>query len=117
MSEPATETPPAETGPGEDRMDRIEDKVDKLAAAVSKLIPGSHAEAEDRVESRLDRSSTVEEQVRAELDKAKREQEAAAAADADKAERETVGQRLARLEEKPPQPPVRRATKLLGWGS
>lgn len=72
-------------------------------------MPTSHAESEQRVESRLDRASSVEEQVRAELARAQSEQQ-------QQAEQQTVAQRLAALEEKPPAPPARRATKLLGWG-
>lgn len=112
MTEPATTEPPADP----DRLDRIESKVDTLADVVAKLVPGSHAEAQDREEARLDRPSTVEEQVRAELarrDKQAADDQAAAAA---QTERETLQARLAKLEEQPPQPPVRRATKLLGWG-
>lgn len=98
------------------RLDAQESKLDTLIESVSKLVPGSHAEAQQRTEDRLDRPSTVEEQVQAELARAR---EAQARADADQAaatERETMAQRLAKLEEKPPAEPARRATQLLGWG-
>lgn len=105
----------SEAGDGE-RLDRLESKVDRLAGLVSKLIPdGSHADAQERTERRLDRPSTVEEQVRAELAKAKADQERAEQEQAASAERETVAQRLARLEEVKPEPPERRSTRVM-WG-
>lgn len=113
-----TDTTEAEAPEGteDERLDRLEGKVDALADAMNKLLPGSHADAEQRTESRLDRASSVEEQVQAVL--AKRDKDAAdkAAADADKADRESTRQRLARLEETPPAPPRQRRTTWLGWG-
>lgn len=114
-----TETSEASAPPeGSDhqRIARVESKVDQLISAVNKILPGSHAEAEQRTEERLDRGSTVEDQVRAELQRAKQEQEAAEKADAEKREGESLKERLARLEEKPPAPPRSRRTALLGWG-
>jgi flagellar motility protein MotE (MotC chaperone) len=99
------------------RLDRLEGKVDKLADMLAKLVPsGSHADAQARTERRLDRPSTVEEQVRAELAKARADQERAEQEQAAKAEQETVAQRLARLEEVKPEPPERRSTRVM-WGS
>lgn len=111
-------TDPGEThhDPEAERLGRLEEKVDRLAAMVAKVIPGSHAEAEAREEKHLDRASSIEEQVQAELDKRDRQAADAAAAEKDKADRETTAQRLARLEEKPPAPPRQRRTILLGWG-
>jgi flagellar motility protein MotE (MotC chaperone) len=90
--------------------------VELIERAFARLIPGSHAEAQQRTERRLDRPSTVEEQVRAELAKAKADQERAEQQQAETAERETVAQRLARLEEVKPEPPERRSTRVM-WGS
>jgi hypothetical protein len=107
----------------EERLARLEETqqqqgsaLERIETALANLMPGSRAEARDQVEGRLDRPSSVQEQVRAELERARQEQERAAAEDADKADRETVKQRLAKLEEMPPRQPVRRATRLLGWG-
>lgn len=97
-------------------VDRVENKLDALIDVVNGLLPGTHGEAEQRTSERLDRPSSIEEQVKAELAKAearrKQDEDAAAA----KAEHESTRERLARLEELPPEPPARRATKLLGWG-
>ena len=108
--------PPETDANDHERIERVEGKLDALIDTVNKLLPGSRAEAEERTGERLDRGSTVEEQVRAELARAKREEAEAAARDKEKAESETVQQRLARLEETPPAPPSLRRTKLLGWG-
>ena len=118
MTEPATETPPdADPEPGRiTSIDSLADKVDRLAALVEKVIPGSHAQAQERVEQRLDRPTTVEEQVKAELDKAKREEAERQAAEAKDADDKQLRETVAKLAEKPPEPPVRRATRLLGWG-
>jgi hypothetical protein len=97
-------------------IEALSERVDRLADAVARIVPGSRAEAQDRVEARLDRPSSVQEQVRAELERAEQERQRQAADEADKAERQTLRERLAKLEETPPRQPVRRATRLLGWG-
>jgi hypothetical protein len=98
----------------------LEAAVDRIETAVNQLVPGSHAEAQDRTERRLDRGSSMAEQVRAELAKAKEEDAAAAAAAASTEEargkERRTEERLARLEERPPAPPRLRRTRLLGWG-
>lgn len=107
-TEEPTETPPAE---GE-RLDRVEAKVDKLTGLVEKFI-GSGGNTEPAAKQAPTRPEGVEEQVRAELARAKAEE----AKQAEEREtKETVASLRAKLEEKPPAPPVRRATKLLGWG-
>lgn len=110
--------PDGGTDPGPDapdRMDRIENKVDRLAEAVAALVPGTHAEAQDRTENRLDRPSSVEEQVQhalaqAQADQDKRDREAALHGDV-----QSVKDDLAKLREKPPAAPVPRRERLLGW--
>jgi len=114
--DPPADPPKDPAAEGEGRLDRIEDKVDKLASLVAKVIPGSRKEAGEREEAKLDRPSTVEEQVQAELDRRDKAAAAKAKDDKDTADKETTAQRLARLEEKPPEPPIRRATRMLGWG-
>lgn len=105
-------------GDGQDaRLSRVESAVERIENTLARLVPTTHREAQGRVEGRLDRPSSVEEQVRAELARARADEQREQAAAADKADRETTAQRLARLEERPPEPPVKRTTKLLGWGS
>lgn len=111
-TEPVTE---AHDGSQEDRLERVESKVDRLAGLVEKILP-THDEAEAHTEKHLDRGSSVAEQVQAELDKRDRLAAEQQAADAEKADAESFRERLARLEEKPPAPPRLRRTALLGWG-
>lgn len=99
-----------------ERLSHVEAAVDRIESALARIVPGSHGEAEQRTQARLDRPSSVEEQVRAELAKADREKQAAAARDAERADAESVKERIARLEEKPPAPPRSRRTAALGWG-
>jgi hypothetical protein len=90
------------------RMDRLEEKLDQL-------LSGLHGKAEKREEAHLDRPTTVEEQVRAELKRAEEERAAADAAAAKEAETETIAQRLAKLEERPPVQPQPRRQRIM-WG-
>jgi hypothetical protein len=91
-----------------DRMTRLEEKLDQLLAS-------GHKKAEAREEAHLDRPSTVEEQVRAELQRAEQERAAAASAADEKTERETIKAQLAALAETPPAQPTPRRTRLM-WG-
>lgn len=109
--------PPAGT---EDRLDRLETDVSEVKGDIkqilAKLLPGNHAEAEHRTEEHLDRGSSLEDRVRAELARARKEDQDKTAADREKADAESMKERLARLEETPPAPPRSRRTALLGWG-
>ena len=99
-----------------ERLTAVENAVERIESAVSQLVPASHADAQARTERRLDRGSSVAEQVRAELARVKDEDAAAAAADGERDEQRQVQARLARLEERPPAPPRLARTRLLGWG-
>lgn len=118
------ETTEAEAAP-ETRLDRLEatqheqgETLTRIEQALAKIVPGSHAEAERRTEERLDRGSSLAEQVRAELDKAKQDEAAAAERDSEKSEREQIKEQLAALREKPPAPPRNPIKKFatIGWG-
>jgi len=95
---------------------QVNDRLNRIEAIVSKLLPRAHQASEQRVEQRLDRPTTVEEQVKAELAKAERERKAQADAETERKEREDLKATVARLTETRPAPPARRSTKLLGWG-
>jgi hypothetical protein len=105
----APEAPPATS------LKDLDARLDRLEAAMSRLVPGSQAQAQARTEDRLDRGSDLEERVRAELAKAEEERKRKEAADKDKQDRETLAQRVKKLEERPPAQEVRRATRLTGW--
>jgi aminoglycoside phosphotransferase family enzyme len=93
-------------------------KLDAILDKLGHLVPGSHAEAQQRTEDRLDRPASVAEQVRAELARAEQERAEQDAADADKSEREQMREQLAALREKPPVPPMPLRSRILmkGWG-
>ena len=98
-----------------DRLGRLEDKVDRLADAVAGIVPATRGQAEQRTEHRLDRPSSVEEQVRAEL--ARKDKAAAEKAEQDRLAAELAGVRdsVAALTEKRPAAPVPLREKILGW--
>lgn len=102
-------------GSTDERLTRVENAVERIEQAVSALVP-SHQQAQQHTERRLDRASTVAEQVQAVLDQRERQAAEQQAADAKRAEEESLKERLARLEERPPAPPRLRRTRILGWG-
>jgi hypothetical protein len=120
------ETAAAEETGRDERIDRLEDRQEqqghiltRIEEAISRLGGGvepTHATAQAQTERRLDRPSSIQAEVKAELERARRDQEAEAAAEAEKAERQQLRDDVAALREVPPAPPVRRATLLLGWG-
>ena len=109
-----------DTGEGDtgERLNRLEGAVTRIEGMLTRLVPtGTRADSQQRVERHLDRGSSIEEQVRAELD---RRDKAAADQAAQKEAADSarqVQERIAALEERPPAPPVKRATKALGWGA
>ena len=97
------------------RIDGLESKLDVLIDKLSGKEGQAHAAAEQHTEDRLDRPSTIAEQIREQLAEAK----AREAADAEKrgqAERlAAVEQRVTDMAEKTPEAPQRRIEKILGW--
>jgi lipoate-protein ligase A len=103
----------------ETKQDQTDGKLDELIDMVRRFTGGrpvTHGQAERDTEDRLDRPSSVAEQVRAELAKARADADAEAAASADKSDRESMRERLARLEEKAPLPPQPRRQRVM-WGN
>jgi hypothetical protein len=92
----------------EDRMDRLERKLDELLSA-------GHAKAASHEETKLGRPTEVQDMVRMELEKAQAEKDAAAEKDAEKTERQSIAQRLAALTEQRPEAPQPRRQRLM-WG-
>jgi hypothetical protein len=97
------------------RQDGLEAKVDKILEVLGKGEGQARAAAQQHTEDRLDRPSTIAEQVRAQLEEAK----AREAADAEKrgqADRlAAVEARVSGMAEAPPEAPQRRIEKFLGW--
>ena len=97
------------------RIDGLESKLDVLIDKLSGKEDQAHAAAEKHTEERLDRPTTIAEQIREQLAEAK----AAEAAEAEKrghADRlAAVEQKLEGMAEKTPEAPQRRIEKILGW--
>ena len=95
----------------EQRVDRLEGKLDRILS----MLTSSGSKPDDKPASKpeyvsaSEQQASVAEQVRAELARADREKSEAA-------EKESVGQRLARLEEKTPEPPQPRRQRIT-WGA
>lgn len=92
----------------EDRLDRLERKLDELLA-------GGHAKAEAHEEKRLDRPTEVQEMVRMELERADAERKKAADGEAEKSERQTIREQIAKLTEQKPESPQPRRQRVM-WG-
>jgi hypothetical protein len=97
------------------RIDGINAKLDALIDKLGSKSAGAHAAAEQHTEDRLDRPTTIADQIRQQLEEQR-------AADAETAEKRgqadrlaAVEQRLAGMAEATPAPPERRIEKILGW--
>ncbi len=97
------------------RVEHLETGQSQIMAKLDQLLAGAHGKAAGHTEQRLDRPSSVEEQVRMELERKDKEAADKAAKDGEKAERETLAQRLAKLEEAPPVQPQPRRQRVM-WG-
>jgi uncharacterized protein YukE len=97
------------------RIDGIESKLDLLIDKIGGKKDEAHAAAQQHTEDRLDRPSSIAEEIRAQIAAAK-------AAEAADAEKRGQADRLAAVEaavtgmaEKAPEAPLRRVEKLMGW--
>jgi hypothetical protein len=99
----------------EGRVEHLETGLSKITGKLDELLTGGHRAAEQHEGDKLDRPTEVQEQVRAELERAKAEESAAAKAEGEKAEKQTMAQRLAKLEERPPVQPQPRRQRAM-WG-
>ena len=116
-----TETAEAEAGrirsleEQDQRISHLEQGIDRILEVLGKGEGKAHQRAEEHTEDRLDRPSTIAEQIREQLAEAK----AREAADAEKrgqAERlAAVEQKVTDMAEKTPEAPQRRIEKILGW--
>ena len=100
------------------RVDSLTGKVDQILEVLGKFTGGSPVSreaAQSQTEDRLDRPSSVAEQVRAELAKAETARAADQAAADDKSEREQMKADLAKLKETRPEPPQPRRQRVM-WG-
>lgn len=112
----------ASEGTDSERLDRLEHtqaeqgtKLDLILDKLAGALP-THAEAEKHEEHRLERGSSIADQVAAELAKARAEESRKQGEAEHQSEHARLAEERARLREAPPAPPRRRATALLGWG-
>ena len=99
----------------EGRVEHLETGMGKILGKLDELLTGGRKKAEDHEADKLDRPTAVEEQVRAELARAEQEKAAKAKAEGEKTEKQTMAQRLAKLEEQPPVQPQPRRQRAM-WG-
>jgi len=97
----------------EGKQSSMDGKLDELLALIKGDKDKVHDKSTEVVESRLDRGTSIQEQVRAELARAEQEQASSKAA---QDEKESLHARLAKLEETHPEPPQPRRQKVM-WGS
>lgn len=97
----------------ESRITSIQELADKVDWLISKLGGGGGGKP---AEDPKDNAASVQDMVRAELDRKEKERAAAEARDKEKAEHEDLKATVAKLAEKPPAQPVPRRQKFLGWG-
>ena len=100
----------------EQRVSGVESKLDLILDKLSGTRDQAHADAEQHTEDRLDRPSSIAEQIRAQLEET-RAREAAEADKRSSADRlASLEERLSGMAEKPPEDPLRPVTRLM-WGS
>ena len=114
-----TETPQVEEhsaeaeGTQEDRIDRLEGKVDSIIDRLASLLPGGGGEAPAKAEPEA-AEPDISSQVKAELAKLKAAEDRKAKAEARDKEVDELKETVAKIKEKPPKE-YRRVTNLV-WG-
>lgn len=99
----------------EQRVSGVESKLDLILDKLSGTRDQAHAAAEQHTEERLDRPSSIAEQIRAQLEET-RAREAAEADKRSSADRlASLEERLSGMTEKPPEDPLRPVTRFI-WG-
>ena len=96
-------------------LDDIAERQSRLEAMLEQLMGRTHDAAEKHTEKRLDRPTEIQEMVRMELERKDRESRAAAEAESEKSERQTIKEQLARLTEAKPVAPQPRRQRVM-WG-
>jgi hypothetical protein len=97
------------------RVDSLDSKLDRIIDLFGAKKDQAHDAAQQHTEERLDRPTSVAEEIRAQLAAQRASDEAAAAGRADADWRKDVNDKLAGLTEQQPEPPQRRVEKLMGW--
>lgn len=119
MADDGTETTTGETTPTPAELDAkvtgLESKVDLILDKLSGTTGQAHDAAQQHTEERLDRPTTIAEEIRGQL-AAQRAADEKAAAEKGQADRlAAVEQTVTGLAEKAPEPLARKVEKLMGW--
>jgi len=120
----APPAPPAPSGPGDSgkpqTLAELDDKIDAVIDTLHGLLGQAHGQAAQHTADRLDRGSSVEETVRAELAKLQEERARKAAEqgrdDQIKSTAAQLAEVKAKLSEAPPETPVSWLTRVV-WGN
>lgn len=99
----------------EDRVEHLEEGQNKILAKLDDLLGGVHDKAAEHTEERLGRPATIEEQVKAELERRDAEAAAKKAKEEEKSEQQSLREMLAKLTEAKPVQPQPRRQRLM-WG-
>jgi hypothetical protein len=110
--DPAT-PPEGGGGEGTPTVAELAQRVNSMDSKLDTLISSLHGKAADHTEARLDRNSSIADQVQAELAKAREHEAKEKAARDAKADSDDLKARVAALAEKSPAAPVRRVTRLM----
>lgn len=113
---PAGGAPPAGDGPGIDaRLDRLEATVGTLVSVVQSGTGKAHDQAAAHEAAKLDRPTSIAEQVRHQLDERDRRDAEKTARDAERGRVAALEAKVAEMAETGPAPVARRVERLMGW--
>jgi hypothetical protein len=98
------------------RVDGIESRLDTIMSMLGGAEHGARDAAQQQTESRLDRPSSVADEIRRQLDEQRAADNAAEAARTHSERLATVESRLEGMSEVTPEPPQRRVEKIM-WGA
>lgn len=93
----------------------LDTKLDRIIDMFGGIKDQAHERAAEHTEDRLDRPSSIAEEIRQQLAGQRAKDEAAAAQTADADWRKSVDDRLTGMAEKVPEAPVRRVENIMGW--
>lgn len=97
------------------RVDGLESKLDMILDRISGTEGQAHAAAQQHTEDRLDRPSSIADEIRQQLAEQQRQQRADAEKQGTSDRLAAVESSLAGMAEKVPEAPVRRVEKVMGW--
>jgi len=97
------------------RVDQLDSKLDRIIDLFGQRKDSVHEHAEQHTQERLDRPSTVAEEIRTQLAEARAKDQAAADKAAAEGRLGAVEANVAELREKKPEAPLRRVEKIMGW--